>query len=208
MEQTKVDKDWFKRKLEGQQKSVRGLAKHLDIDPSAVSRMLSGHRKMQIEEATEIANFLAAPVSEVLKHAGVSVDAEGQQSRILLAATINAKGNVERLSEPRPLPQGVIERAQAAITIHGSGKIIAAQIRALDGPLSVLDDAVVLFSHTDNVDLDAIGALSICRSMKGDQFMAKIERARKTGEARIVGVDGKVRETDLHTATPILAVIP
>lgn len=203
-----IDKDWFIGKLEENRKSLRGLARHLNLDPSAVSRMLSGQRRMRMDEANAIATFLAAPVSEVLRHAGVSIDLDGQPTRVLLAATINEAGIVERLKEPRPLPQSVINRAQAAITVHGNGKIIAAQIRALSGPLAYLDDAVVLFKHTDSVDAGAIGSLSVCRNHAGDQILAKIERARITGEARVLTTDGKVREFDLHTATPVLAIIP
>lgn len=163
---------------------------------------------MKLDEASSIAAFLGAPVKEVLSHAGVSIDIDGQPTRILLAATINEKGKVERLTDPRPLPQSFIDRAQSAIQGQGNGRIIAAQIRALDGPLAFLDDAVLLFRHTDEVDPVAIGVLSICRSHKGDQLLAKIERARKTGEARVLCVAGEIQEFDLQTATPVLAVIP
>lgn len=203
-----IDGDWFKDKLAEKGTSLSSLARHIGVDKSAVSRMLAGKRKMRMDEANAIANFIAAPVSLVLKHAGVAMDIDGQPTRILLAATINEKGQVEKLSDPRPLPQSVIDRAQAAIAKHGNGKIIAAQVRAMTGPLAVMDDAVVLFKYTDTVDHGAIGTLSICRSHSGEQMMARIECARKTGEARVVCADGKVREFDLHTATPVLAIIP
>jgi plasmid maintenance system antidote protein VapI len=202
-----LDRDWFFKKLDDGGKSVRGLARHMDLDPSAVSRMLSGQRKMKMEEANEIARFLGAPVSEVLVHAGVSVDLDGLPTRVLFAATINEDGTVESMPSPKPMPQSVIDRLQAAITIHGNGKVLAAQIRALKGPLAILDDAVVLFRHTDAVEPTAIGALSICRSRDGKQFIAKIERARKTGEARVLTVTSE-RELSLITATPVLALIP
>lgn len=161
-----------------------------------------------MEEANAIALFLNAPVTEVLRHAGVSMSEDGSPSRVLLAATVGDKGQIERLTDPKPLPSSVIERAQAAITLHGSGKVIAAQIRASTGPLAVMDDAVVLFSHTDTVESTAIGVLAICRTYQGDQLIAKIERARKTGEAKIMTVSGKSRELVLQTATPVLAIIP
>lgn len=206
-----IDKQWFIDTLAGKDKSLRGLAKHLELDVSAVSRMLSGQRKMKMLEANQIAQFLGMHVSEILKHSGVAIDGEGQPSRILLAATINESGQVEKIMEPVTLPQSVLNRAQAAITIHGrgeSGKIIAAQVRALKGPLAIFDDAVMLFGHTDVVENEAIGVLSICRNRKGEQLLAKIDRARKTGEARLILIDGKVQEFTLHTATPILAIIP
>lgn len=204
-----IDKDWFKGKLADNKKSMRGLAKHLDLDIAAVSRTLSGDRKMTMQEANQIALFLGTHVSEVLKHAGAQPDnGHDAPNRIMLAATINENGQVERILEPVLLPQTVLDRAHAAITIHGPGKIIAAQVRALAGPLTLLDDAVLLFSHTDVVENDAIGVLSICRNRKGEQILAKIERARKTGEATLICTDGKVKEFTLHTATPILAIIP
>ncbi|QND53443.1 helix-turn-helix domain-containing protein [Phyllobacterium sp. 628] len=206
-EQT-IDKPWFIQQLHTNKQSVRGLARHLDVDASAVSRMLSGQRKMKMDEANAIAHFLRAPVSEVLKHAGVSIDIDGMPTRILLASIINDKGHLDRLKEPKPLPQSVIDRAQAAIIGAGNGKIIAAQIRAVQGPLSILDDAVVLFAHTDDVDASAIGGLAICRTNDGEQIMARIERARKTGEARIYSVSGKAIEVTLQTATAVLAIIP
>jgi len=133
---------------------------------------------------------------------------DGLPSRILLAATVNESGLVERLKDPKPLPQGIIDRAQAAITLHGNGKIIAAQVRASSGPLAMFDDAVVLFRATEEVETAAIGTLAICRTYDGEQMIVKIERARKTGEARVVTVTGKTKELTLQTAAPVLAIIP
>lgn len=203
-----IDKDWFHQKLAEKRVSLRGLARHMDIDPSAVSRMLSGHRKMKLEEATTIAAFLGSTVNDVLKHAGVAKDVDGLPSRILLAATINKDGALEPIQEPKPLPQAVIDRAHAATSGQSNARIVAAQVRALDGPLAFLDDAVLLFKPTDVFEQRAIGTLAICRSSKGEQIVAKIDRARKTGEARLLCITGKVKEVELSTATPVLAIIP
>ncbi|RJT42109.1 XRE family transcriptional regulator [Mesorhizobium waimense] len=208
MERPVIDKDWFIEKLAEGGKSVRGLARHLGVDASAVSRMLSGQRKMKMEEANEIARFLGAPISEVLVHSGVSIDLDQQSTSILLAAIIDERGIMEKLADPKPLPQAVIERAQASITVHGNSRIIGAQIRALTGPLSVMDDAVVLFRHSDSVDPAAIGVLSICRTRDGEQFFGKVERARKTGEAHVICATGEARDVLLEAATPVLVMIP
>lgn len=162
-----------------------------------------------MEEAAAIARFLGAPVSEVLSHAGLAVDLDGQPTRIILAAIISADGRVERLRGPRPLPQSVIDKAQAAIRYHrDNGQVIAAQIRAAEGPLALWDDAVVLFGYSERVEPAAIGTLSVCRLIEGGQLLAKIDRARKTGEARVLDVSNAMREVVLDTATPVLAIIP
>uniref|UniRef100_UPI00403EFA43 helix-turn-helix domain-containing protein n=1 Tax=Hyphomicrobium sp. ghe19 TaxID=2682968 RepID=UPI00403EFA43 len=199
-----IDSEWFRTRFAEKRTSYRAFAREHGMDPSAVSRMLTGQRRMQRDEAAAIAQFIGAPISEVLKHAGVTID--GEYTPILLVATINEHGQIERLPEPRPLPHSVIDRARSAI--DAVPRVLAAQIRALSGPLTVMDDAVVLFCPTDDVDSASIGALSICRNFAGDQILAKIERARKTGEARVVTIDGKVKEFDLQTATPVLTIIP
>lgn len=160
-----------------------------------------------MEEANQIALFLGVPVKEVLQHAGVAIDLDGRPTRILLTSTIDEKGRLKHLPDPRPLPQSVIERAQAAIG-RTNEKVLAAQVRATTGPLAMMDDAVVLFIATDIVEPAAIGALSICRSKDGEQIMAKVERARKTGEASVRKSSGDQTEMILTTATPVLAVIP
>jgi len=201
-----IDKQWFFDQLEGQRKSVRALARHLEVDPSAVSRMFSGQRRMKMEEANAIARFLNAPVSEVLAHAGITMEPV-VSSRVVLAATINGKGEVHRLQDAKPLPQQVIDRAHAAIGM-GNNRVIAAQVRADGGALAMWDDAVILFNATDIVEPSAIGVISICRLREGTQIMAKIERARKTGEALVRGPDNSTKEVQLDTATPVLAIIP
>lgn len=163
---------------------------------------------MKMEEANEIARFLGASIADVLMHSGVSITLDEEPTSILLAATIDERGIITRLAEPKPLPQAVIERAQASITVHGGSRIVGAQIRALEGPLSVMDDAVVLFQQADSVDPAAIGVLSICRSREGEEFFGKIERARKTGEARVICANGEIRDVSLEAATPVLAMIP
>lgn len=187
---------------------MRALARHLEMDPAAMSRTLNGSRRMQLDEASAIANFLAVPVSEVLRHAGVSTDLDGLPTKILLAMAINGEGEMYPLEQPRPLPQSIIDRAQDAIHRYGSGMMVAAQIRAHGGPLLMFDDAILLFKHTAEIERDAIGSLAICRSVRGGQLLCRLQGIRRTGEASIIRVDGDTYEYDVNTATPVLAIIP
>lgn len=203
-----IDKSWFAQKLAQNNQSMRDLASHLGLDVSAVSRTFSGNRKMQLNEASAIAQFLRVPSTEVLRHVGVSVEAESDETCILLAAAVNEEGQVEILKEARSLPQRVIARSQVALKMHVGLGIIAAQIRASTGALAIFDDAVILFCATEIVDETVVGKLAICRSSNGEQMLCRVEQARKTGEARVVLASGKISELILHTATPVLAIIP
>lgn len=162
-----------------------------------------------MDEAKQIAEFLRVSVAEVMKHAGVSVDLDGMPTRVMLTSIIGEDGFLERLKEPRILPQSIIDKAQAAISKVGNGKVIAAQVRASTGPLAIWDDAVVLFRPTEIVEHDAIGTLSICRVRdNGKQGLMRLSRARKTGEATIQRATGETVEVMLDTAAPVIAVIP
>ncbi len=207
--QQDIDSDWFKAKLEENHLSMRDLAKRLDMNISSLSRTISGDRRMQLEEAKQIAHFLRAPVAEVMRHAGVAIDLDGMPTRIMLAAIIQADGRMERLKDPAPLSQDIIDKAQSAISRSGNGQIIAAQIRANEGPLSMWDDALVLFKHTDTVEQAAIGSLSMVRNRDtGNQGIVKVMRARKTGEATVQRPSGDIVEISMDYATPVIAIIP
>jgi transcriptional regulator with XRE-family HTH domain len=203
-----IDGNWFHNQLDDRGQSLRALARHLGKDASAVSRTFSGKRKMTMEEAAEIASFLGVSVTAVMHHAGITREGEGLGPKILLSAVIGEDGEVRSLPEPQPLPQAVLDKAQLSIGAGRNRRIIAAQVRASTGALSIWDDAVLLFAPTDGIEPGAIGALSICGLAGGKQILAKLDRARKTGEARVVSPDGGIGEAVLTTATPVLVMIP
>ncbi len=63
-----IDSAWFYEKLSQRDASLRDMARFMGLDPSAVSRMLSGERKMSAEEQDQIADYLAVPLEEVAAH--------------------------------------------------------------------------------------------------------------------------------------------
>ena len=63
-----IDSAWFYEKLSQRDASLRDMARFMGLDPSAVSRMLSGERKMSADEQDQIADYLAVPLNEVAAH--------------------------------------------------------------------------------------------------------------------------------------------
>lgn len=160
-----------------------------------------------MEEAATIAQFLGVNVKEVLRHAGVAIDLDGQPTRILLIATIDGYGRMTRLKTPRSLPQATIDRAHAAIGL-GNERVIAAQVRADDGPLALFDDAVILFRQTEGIDAGSVGSLCVGRSIDGNMGIGRILKARKTGEMVTLAFDGKIYESEALMSTPVIAILP
>ena len=60
-----IDTAWFHQQLDERGESVRGLARFMDLDASAVSRMLKGERKMSADEQDRISNFLGVNLEEI-----------------------------------------------------------------------------------------------------------------------------------------------
>lgn len=202
-----IDKQWFMDQLRDNNMSLRGLAKSLEMDPSALSRVFSGQRKMQIDEAKSIAHFLRAPVSDVMKHAGVSVDLDGAPARVVMMANVDGDGYLEPKKTSEQLPPQVIEKA--GLLLRTNRHMLAAHVKSPRGAMSILDDAIILFMPTETVERSAIGALAIVRDIEdGRQCLVRLIRARKTGEATIVMASGELRDMMLETATPVVAIIP
>ena len=201
-----TDKHWFLSVLKDKKSSMRKLADFMELDVSAVSRIFDGKRQLKTEEAAKIAQFIGVSIAEVMERTDLGVRIDGPASPIPLAAVISGDGSFKKTQENSVLPVDVAERAQAAMRPH-RGKITAAQIRARSGPIAFLDDAVVLMGDSQSMTGIA-GMLAVCHPVTGSQFIARIDRARKTGEAIICGVDGKSREVVLKSISPILAIIP
>lgn len=63
-----IDSAWFYDKLSERDASLRDMARFMGLDPSAVSRMLSGERKMSADEQDQIADYLGVALEEVAAH--------------------------------------------------------------------------------------------------------------------------------------------
>ncbi len=75
-----IDSAWFYAQLEAQGKTLKDLARTLDLDPSAASRLLRGERKMSAEEQDAMAVYLGVSLEEVAaRRRGNSGFAEEEQ---------------------------------------------------------------------------------------------------------------------------------
>jgi transcriptional regulator with XRE-family HTH domain len=76
------NKQWFIGRLQAIKISQRTLAKMIDLDPSAVTLMLSGRRKITTGEVHKIASIFNVSVAEVMRHAGIDVTDDVRKVKI------------------------------------------------------------------------------------------------------------------------------
>ncbi|MCD2181729.1 helix-turn-helix domain-containing protein [Rhizobium sp. GN54] len=60
-----IDSAWFYQQLEKDGRSLRAMARALGLDPSSVSRMLRGERKMTADEQDGIAAYFGVSLLDV-----------------------------------------------------------------------------------------------------------------------------------------------
>ncbi|MDB5526372.1 MAG: Plasmid maintenance system antidote protein [Rhizobium sp.] len=123
-----IDSEWFYRQLERDGRSLRDMAKGLGLDPSAVSRMLRGERKMSAEEQDGIAEYLGISINEVAMRRRGEAIGFGEQAQEALnmdvgRAAVSRKREEPTQSEPdasvdeRSFLERIRERMAGSVTI-------------------------------------------------------------------------------------------
>jgi hypothetical protein len=170
--------------------------------------MFSNKRQMQVNEAVKIAEFLHVPLDEVLVHAdGTNRSAAADDAiRQLLTGTVDEEGFLSPLPQDVLLPEQTLHRALSTVLPLG-GTYTAAQVRAAHGPLTLVDDYIVVYRVTDLIEPDAAGALCMVTLRDGRQKLAYVDRVRKTGEATIRSMSGEHSDEVLLAAAPVLSIM-
>ena len=94
-----LDRDWLFESLERRGQSLRKLAAHMGLDPSAVSRLVSGERGMKAIEQDQIAAFLGVTASEVASHrtpAGAANEGLGEMKQAAFKAEAAGDGKEKK----------------------------------------------------------------------------------------------------------------
>lgn len=149
-----VDTAWFKDRLAGVNLSLRGLAKAIGLEPSAVSLTLNGRRKMSVVEAGQIANVLGAPVEEVLRRAGGDLPVVSE-NLISVKEHVDGAGIVHR-------GPGVGGPGMVSSPATGGAGLKA--IRVMEGPMR---GWVLFYREGDGIHPRAVECLSVVQGMDG-----------------------------------------
>lgn len=164
----------------------------IGMDPSAVSLMLNGKRRMSAKEAADVACLLGVPVGEVLRHAGAPVPANrarnvpvvgrvGQGGEITFGAAIGPRTAIA----PTDCPQD----CQALRCQSGT---------ALDGWL-------LFYQPMECVSLEAVGRLCVVKTAEGNDLVRVVNRGYGPGFfvlTRLLG--GETQHVRLRSAAPVM----
>lgn len=171
----KTNSQWFKQRLADRKLTLRGLAKHLNMDPGAMSLTLRGKRRMTTSEANQIGQLLGVPVTEVLRQAGIPV--QDDVRTVSLNGTVNAHGTVAMFESKS---QASINLVSAPADVPRDG--FALQIRA---PGTLADGWLVFCASDKLVPESAFGRLAIIKTSK-ETVLGILQKGYNEGECNIV----------------------
>lgn len=184
---------WFQSKLADKQLSQRQLAKHIGLDPAAVSLMLRGKRKMTADEAGSVAKLLGVPVDEVLRHAGVTIAQRVSTGRVPVVGWINEQGAV---IDERPPGPSVAEAPAECVDDVVALRIVSHEM---------FDGWLAFYRPMESVSLEAVGRLCIVELEDGRKLFRGVRRGYEPGFYGIGGwfVD-RADNVRLVSASPVL----
>lgn len=189
-----IDAKWFRARLKDARLTQRALAKQLEVDPAQVTNLFAGRRRMRLDEASIIAQFLNTSVEEVLTHAGLPVQSDGKRP-ILLAGYVDNVGEVhiEKGSEVHVVAPAMLEPGTLAV-----------RSRAPD----MLRGALLFFKPSEVVDPAAIGRLAAVRLAQGPWLIRTLQPGVEAGTFDLYWPTTLIEGARLTAAVPVLWIKP
>lgn len=187
-----MNTDWFVRRLDDRKLSQRGLAKLMGLDPSAVSLMFRGKRKMTIQEAAQMAVLLDVSTDDVLQNAGVELPPPNRMVRLI--------GWVGDTDQVTLLGEGIHE------LVEGPGELssTAVCVRCQYGHAEFMDGWIMFANDMSGSPELAIDTLAIC-AVKGNGLkVARVKRGYRKGQYNLVTNNNTFQNVELAWASPIV----
>lgn len=195
---TEFNKQWFVNRLQAIKLSQRRLAKMIDLDPSAVTLMLSGRRKITTGEVHKIANILNVSVAEIMRHAGIDVTDDVRKVKI--------KGFIGEKSHVTFFDDGSFDWAIAPADVPNDSFCL--QVRQ---PGSTNDGWLIFVSGEKTTSQNLVDRPALVELSDGTQMTCLVRRGYKANTANIYPLHGAGDTLENQTiawASPVLWIRP
>ena len=162
-----VNRRYFDSLMQAKDMSLRALARRMEMSHSQLSLVLSGDRRLQLDEAAQLSNIFNEPLNRIVEAAGVSVRPVGTH-RVSVVGAMQGDGTVALQPEDR------IERTSTPDGVPEDS--IAIQARSAGSPLDWLDGTVFFCPQLHGVDSAILGRFAYCQIKDGPAVMASVRR--------------------------------
>lgn len=196
-----IDTRWFTDTLAAKRLSQRGLGRLLGCNASSVNRLVNGKRPLRLEEAERLATFLGVDVSNVITHAGVSVDRGGRQTRLVGYIDGAGEAHVDWGASGETVP-ALPDLSDSAVAI---------QYRTALTPRESMDGWVIYVespTSSDTIDKAMNRFALVCLDTQ-ITVLGFLRRGYEAGRYNVINFMGPTLENvNVAWATPVLLVRP
>ena len=197
---TNINHGWFTEALAARSESQRSMARGLDLDPSAVSLILSGKRRISMKIAGRMAVFLRVPVEDVLRASGM----EGLEPRVGEFPQFDLVGTVDDQRKITPISQS---------TVFGHRDLtpdtVAVRAQTTGTAEDHIDGWLFFFRESEEMDPSLIAKLCVAEDDKGIKRIGNLRRGY--GGSNIWNLDrGRtvLENLKIVSATPVIWIKP
>lgn len=197
MQSKTINTKWFKERLAERDMSMRRLAKLLELDPSAVSLMLRGRRKMTPQEANQISGLLTLPVTEVLRQAGIPVSEDARD--VPVKAFVDARSTLQMVTAKNA------RRVTAPHDVPGAG--MALQVRA---PEHSTDGWILFAGAPDPRPESMIDRLCVLKIAGDGHVLGTLKRGYDDSRYNVAPYTSAamIENVEVDSAAPVLWIRP
>lgn len=201
MDEQQPYREWIAEGLKKPGKGKRKLANALDLDPSAVTRILDGSRQIKIHEIPKIAAYLGEmpPGMEGFTSESDETEEDG--------ATVPVKGHVGAGAQAYFLPQEVeLDRVEAPA--GSTAQTVALEIRGTSlGEL--FDRWLVFFDEVQSPVTSAlVGKLCVVGLTDGRVLVKKLKRASEGLYDLLSNTEEPIRAVAVEWAARVKTMAP
>lgn len=189
-----TDKRFFKALMAQQKLSLRTVASMMGLGHSQLSLTFSDKRRMQLDEAAQLAKIFGVPLARIAEAAGISMV---RDARIPMLGCMRGDGTVELLDKPErtPSPDGLPDG------------VISIQARTSDSANAWLDGWSFYCQKPMDVAADAVGRFCYAKIVDGPVALATVRRGYHPGTFNLSG-PYNAESVALEWASPVLLARP
>lgn len=186
-----VNRPFFDQQLARLDLSLRQLGRLMHLSHSQLSLTFSGKRRMQLDEAAQLARIFGVPLAVIAHHAGINVSNGQVARRLPIVGIMQGDGRViahegESVTAPEGLPTDAV----------------AIQARTHDSPLAWMDGWLMYARRPKGIEAGAVGRFCWVSS-RGEQYIGTL-RHGYAGHSYSLSPPGHLDSQPLDWASSIL----
>lgn len=195
----KMNGDWFVKKLAERDESNASLARYMNASPSKITLMFQGLRRFQMEDAEKIAQFLHAPIEDVLEHGGLRMKRDPSRPQsVRLVGTVDARMAVKMTT------QGAQVEGHASLP-HDA---VAVRVQTAGTQADDMDGWLLFFQPARGLDPALVHRLCIAELDDGARQLGVLRRGYEPGTFNLVSAGRLTENLTIRSAMPILWIKP